>query len=124
MDDYSKCEIAQSRGPRLKFEGRLIASDSFETHGQDVREMRMEVYQTRREMRMEVYETRGGALIAVTRSDWLDGGKREVVLATVVGLGGDEDARHFAVLDAFDWHDRARSMVRNQLRWKLTMRVE
>lgn len=110
---YEKQRITQSRGPAVEFEGRLIASDSFETRsGHPSR------------MIMEVWETQGGALIAVTRGEAVQGGEaREIVAATVV-RSGEEQAMHFAVMSAFDWEDRARSMVRKQLKWSLKMRVE
>ena len=136
MDDYTKQRIVQSRGPAIEFAGRLIASDEFE------------VRRDNSTMRLEIYETQGGALIAVTRGEAMQGGEvRDIVAAEVVppmeGLtrmvpkAGDiptfnyeradvgvTDAMRFAVMDFFDWSDRARSMVRKQLKWSLKMTVE
>lgn len=125
---FGPVKIKQSRGPTIEFEGRLLASTEWETRdGQ---------------MRLELYQSRGGALIPVTRTDFEDG-RRALVSATVVEphkpgdpipngdgswrYGSEAEAyaaRRFAVLDHFDWTDRARSMVREQLGWKLTRVVE
>lgn len=122
--DYEKIRIVQSRGPTIEADATLLASDTF-----DVR-------RDATTLTMEIWETRGGALIAVTRGEAMQGGEvRDIVDATVVepptDRGSDEVGRnfaelrmHFAVLDHFDWSDRARSMVRKQMKWSLKMRVE
>ena len=143
MDDYQPVTIKQNRGPMLEFEGRLLASDTFEVRRDGTK------------LTMEIWETRGGALIAVTRGEAMQGGEvRDIVEAKVVERArfpltlGSQDrvevrygsdglyingelvtetvnrqAMHFAVLDHFDWSDRARSMVRKTLKWSLKMRV-
>lgn len=127
---FAKVRIAQSRGPAIEFEGKLIAHDEFDVRRDNSR------------MRLEVWETQGGALIAVTRGEAMQGGEaREIVDATVVEPGitiaslrnpkpgspeaeEETQAMRFAVMQAFDWSDRSRSMVRKQLKWKLVQRVE
>lgn len=114
--DYSEnVRIKQNRGPTIEFKGKLLASTEWETRdGQ---------------MRLELYQSRGGALIPVTRTDFEDG-RRALVSASVIEsdpnvpeVNREADMR-FAVLDHFDWNDRAKSMVRQQLGWKLTQVVE
>ena len=110
--EYDKIRIVQSRGPTIEAEARLLASDTFEVRRDGTA------------MTLEVWETQGGALIAVTRGQAMQGGEvREIVAAAVVPQG-DEQAMRFAVMDHFDWSDRARSMVRSQLKWKLKQVVE
>ena len=111
----ARVTIKQSRGPTIEFEGRLLASTEWEA----------------REglMRIELYQTKGGALIPVTRSTFEDG-RRALVSATVVETGAAgaagfyEQSARFDVMDFWDWTDRARSMVREQLGWTLKRVVE
>ena len=139
--EYRKIEIKQSRGPRIEFEGVLLASDTFEVRRDGTA------------LTMEIWETRGGALVAVTRGEAIQGGEaRDIIETSVVeptrprsdGSQGSasidrdgatialreghelvgQQAMRFAVLDHFDWSDYARSMVRRQLKWSLKMRVE
>lgn len=110
--DYEKIRIVQSRGPVIEADAALLASDEFDVRRDNTR------------MRMEIWQTQGGALIAVTRGEAMQGGDvREIVEAAVVPPG-DEQTMRFAVMSAFDWSDRARSMVRRTLKWDLKMRVE
>lgn len=124
--DYEKIRIVQSRGPTIEADAALLASDEFDVRRDNSR------------MRLEIWQTQGGALIAVTRGEAMQGGEvREIVEATVVPpvlvddglmLDGSKvvetQAMHFAVMSAFDWSDRARSMIRKQLKWMLVQRVE
>ena len=119
--EYDKIRIVQSRGPTIEAEARLLASDTFEVRRDGTA------------MTLEVWETQGGALIAVTRGEVMQGGEvRDIVEATVVGPIGDplsideldHQTMRFAVMGAFDWSDRARSMVRKQLKWSLKQVVE
>ncbi|HUD89955.1 hypothetical protein [Sphingobium sp.] len=90
--------IRQRRGPTIKFTGALIAKTEFDIHGG-------------REMRFEIWQTQGGAFIAVSATE-------EETRAVVVEHG-DEMEMRFAVMDFFDWSDRSRSMVKDQLKWRL-----
>ncbi len=110
--EYEEQRIVQSRGPTIEFEGRLIASDEFDVRRDNTR------------MRIEVWETRGGALVAVTRGEVWQGDAARPIVGAAVAEPGDEQAMRFAVMDQFDWSDRARSMVRKQLKWSLKLRVE
>lgn len=87
----------------MEFEGRLIAEDS---SGQ---------------VAMEIWLSRGGALIAVTEAPMRGGTDTR---ATVVEPQDDEQAMRFAVMDAFGWDNRARTMVRKQLQWSLVQEIE
>jgi len=104
--------IRQTRGPAIKFTGREIAHTEFTTKGRDPLSWIF-----------EIWETAGGAMIAVTSSapDQREG--VDDVRATVVELG-EAQAMQFAVMDHFDWTQRAKSMVRDQLGWKLVLEVE
>lgn len=94
--------IRQRRGPAIKFTGALIAKTEFEM-------------KTGYDMRMEVWQTEGGALIAVSETDM-------ETRAAVIEPGDEMDMR-CAVMDAFDWAERARSMLRDQLKWKFVREV-
>lgn len=94
--------IRQRRGPTIKFTGALIAKTEFDMRGGQ-------------EMRLEIWQTAGGALVAVSASD-------EETRATVVEPGEEMNMR-CAVMDAFDWNERARSMVKDQLKWRLQKHV-
>lgn len=129
MTEFTKTHINPSRSAPLRFKGLLLA----ETHW-DARDGYM---------RFELWETEGGALIAVTEGEVV-GSNRTDIRATVVepipksadaSLGDilsdalhmrDPDVDHlamrWAVMDHFDWHDRARSMVK-KLGWKLLREV-
>lgn len=94
--------IRQRRGPTIKFTGAMIAKSEF-------------TMRDGRDMRLEIWQTQGGALIPVSITS-------EETRADVVEPG-DEMAMRFAVLDAFDWQDRARTMVKDQLKWRLHREV-
>ena len=106
-----KIEIKQQRGPTIDFVGEMLARNTFQTSGNDLLEV---VF--------EIWETQGGALIAVSSSCPINRRGRVVTNATVVEPQEDKQAMHFAVLDHFDWHDRARSMARG-LKWKTRKKV-
>lgn len=121
----ARVTIKQSRGPTLEFQGRLLAHTEWEARDGL--------------MRLELWQTERGALIPVTRSRFDDEGRRALVSATVVepyrladqkvAVPGevpqtDDALMRFAVMDHFDWTDRARSMVRDQLGWVLKRVVE
>lgn len=102
MLEMKQTTIRQRRGPAIRFTGAVIAKTEF-----DLRDGR--------EMRLELWQTEGGALVAVSTTD-------QEVRADVVEPG-EEMAMRFAVMDAFDWHDRARTMVKDQLAWKLVRSI-
>lgn len=100
-------EIKQTRGPTLRFRGSMLAEQGWTApnHG----------------MRIELWQTEGGALVAVTEGEYtIDEIDRR---ALVVEPVEDEQAMRFAVMDFFDWENRARSMVRKQLKWRLVREV-
>jgi hypothetical protein len=108
---FERVEIVQHRGATIEFSGRLLARDEFVTRGNDP--MRIE---------FEIWESAAGALIAVRSSEPAEREGVEIVWATVVETGPDPLAMHCAVMDAFDWQDRARSMAR-KLGWSLRVEV-
>ncbi len=103
--------IKQSRGAAIRFRGECIASTSFDSRGGP--------------MMLEIWETERRALIPVTRGETPNG--RPDVRAAIVRLVDGADAptleMRLAVMDFFEWADRARSMVRDQLKWSLLIEV-
>lgn len=133
--EWERVEIVRSRGPKLEFTGRLLAEHEFQTRGRG----------PTFDMTLEVWETKGGAMIAASYGQPVDGG-REIVEATVVkpiyqynldthyqtaaladgdpSQSVDAQAMRFAVMDAFDWTDAARTMATKRLKWSLREEVE
>jgi len=116
MDEMIKTTIRQTRGPKLVFTGKRIAQAEFTTQGREPLSWLL-----------EIWETAGGAYIAYSSSlpaERQDG--LEDVRCTVVEPGehgGDQRAMQFAVMDHFEWTQRAKDMVRKQLKWKLAREV-
>lgn len=100
--DYQPVTIKQHRGPTLRYQGHLAAKTEFDTRRGDM-------------MRYEVWQTPAGALIAVSISD------RET--RAVVVEPGEEFAMRCTVMDFYDWENRARSMLREQLGWRFVREV-
>ena len=133
--EWERVEIVRSRGPKLEFTGRLLADHEFQTRGRG----------PTFDMTLEVWETKGGAMIAASYGEPAGGG-REIVEATVVkpiyrydldthyqtaaladgdpSQSLDAQAMRFAVMDAFDWTDAARTMATKRLKWSLREEVE
>lgn len=144
-DGLEAVTFKQSRGPTVRFTGRLLCETSWVTKGHQPLKMML-----------EVWETRGGALVAASILAKPDGeeGFEDVRVAVVEPIYGfaphdsfveevdefgmkivrciradlsnpkaDEAAMRFAVMDHFDWEDRARSMVR-KIGWNLTREIE
>jgi hypothetical protein len=109
-DEWERVEIVQMRGPTVEFTGRLLASTEFTAKGGAL------------DMALEIWETKARALVAVS-SGVMAGREREDARVTVVPPTDDVQAMRFAVLDAFDWDNRARSMAR-KLGWSLRLEVE
>jgi predicted RNase H-like HicB family nuclease len=109
--EYENVEIVQDRGPAIEFSGRLLCETSFETRGGRPLEITL-----------EVWETRGGALVAVSSSTLPGESGREDARALVVPPHPNEQEMHFAVMDFYQWENRARSMVR-KIGWKLRLKV-
>ena len=108
--EFEHVELVQDRGPVLAFAGRLIAETSFETKGpQPVA------------VTLEVWQTEAGALIAGTYRR-RPGSEEESFEGIVVEPSADHQAMRFAVLDAFGWDIRSRSMAR-KLGWSLVRDV-
>ncbi len=128
-DQYDPKTIKPSRGAPVRFKGRIIAETEWDTKDGCW-------------MRFTVWETKGGAYIAVIDGD-VPGKPDQVhckvgvvepiyqgepVLGPVVeerpGIiihsmerPRDETAMQIAVLSHFDWHDRAKAMLKRELGW-------
>ncbi len=109
--EFTKQRIAQRKGRTLSFEGKLLCSTDW-SNRDGVRTV------------LELWETRAGNWIAVTafEPDRPDA-SRDTAQAVVIDRQGDEKAMHDAAMDAWEWHFRARSMVKDQLKWSLTREV-
>ena len=109
--------IKPSRSAPLRFKGWCIAETEWTTNRGNL-------------MSFEIWKTVGGSLIAVREGDD-EYGNRYVDACVVEPIEpgpADEDAEPpFAMVDAvmtfFDYHDRARSMVKKQLKWSILRRV-
>lgn len=106
-EPFERVEIVQYRGPTVEFTGKLIAETSFTPKAGS------------NGICLEIWETRSGAWIASTYY-----GQDERAVATVVPASDDVQAMQFAVMYHFEWSNRARSMVRDQLGWSMVMEVE
>lgn len=111
--EWEAVEIVQTRGPTLEFAGRLLAETEFRTQGRQPMNLVL-----------EVFETRGGALVAVSAGTPIDGEGFEDTRALVVEPEDDVLAMRFAVMDHFQWSDRARSMLRKQAGWQFRQVVD
>lgn len=107
---YEPRTIKQSRGPRIKFVGRLLGGEQWTTKG--ARPM---------DMMIEVWETQGGALVATSSTVPADSGGFEDLRAAVFE-GEDEQAKRLGVMDFFEWDNRARQMAK-RLGWSMTVEV-
>lgn len=108
VTDYELTTIRCTNREAIRFKGKLIAEQEWETRHQST-------------MRFEIWETAGGALIGVIDGDIPGEDKAEV--SACIALSGDEFEQRIEIMRFFDFHDRARSMVRRQLRWKLVREV-
>lgn len=103
--------LKPSRGVPVRFIGRIIAETEWDTRDGCW-------------MRFTVWETRGGAYIAQISGDVPSKPDQVhcsvgVVEPIIVNSDGDRDetAMQIAVLEAFDWHDRAKAMLKRELGW-------
>jgi hypothetical protein len=115
MTEYTLTKITPDRSAPLRFNGKLIADTEWTTNRGDT-------------MRFEIWETAGGALIAVREGDGDDGYTDAIVVEPTepwqgVGKGHPPHSMVDAVLSFLQYHDRARSMVKSQLRWRMTREV-
>jgi len=115
-DEIIRTTIRQTRGPKLVFTGRKIAQAEFTTKGRDPLSW---VH--------EIWETAGGAYIACSSSlpAERDDGVEDVRCSVVEpgDFDGNQAAMQFAVMDHFEWTQRAKDMVRKQLKWKLAWEI-
>lgn len=109
--EYDTINIKPSRSAPLRFNGKRIAETEWTTARGDT-------------MRFQVWETAGGALIAVREGDGEDGYTDAIVVEPTEdwrasAKGHPPFKMVNAVLSFYDWHDRARSMVKKQLKWRM-----
>ena len=110
MTEYKATTLKPSRSVPVRFKGKIIAETEWDTYDGCW-------------MRFTVYETKGGAYIAEISGDVP--GKPDQVHRTVTVVEPiedadgerDETAMQIAVLDGFEWHDRAKRMLKGELGW-------
>mgnify|MGYP007106206929 CR=1 FL=1 len=110
LADYEPRTVKQTRGPRIKFLGKLLEGEQWTTKGHRPLDMLLEVWQTP-----------AGALVATSSSVPVDGGGIEDLRAFVAD-SGVEAARDLAIMDFFDWDNHARTMAK-RLGWSMTVEV-
>ena len=117
VTEYETVNIKPSRSAPLRFKGKLLADTEWDTNRGGW-------------MKFEIWQTKGGALIAVREGEKEDGeGYTDALVVEPVDPSPTDEegqppfAMRDAVLSWLDYHDRARSMVRKQLRWSLLRRV-
>ena len=110
-NQYDPKTLKPSRGAPVRFKGRIIAETQWTTNEGCW-------------MRFTVWETKGGAYIAQTSGDVP--GKPDQVRCSVTVVEPiypsatgerDETAMQIAVLQHWDFHDRAKAMVKRELGW-------
>lgn len=109
MSEYETITIRCSKREALRFKGKLIAETEWTTKHDTT-------------MRFEIWETQGGTLIPVIEGE-LPGEDAVKVSAEVVPPHPNPFEQQVAVMQFFEFHDRARSMVKKQLKWRLVREV-
>ena len=115
--DYKPKTIKPSRSAPLRFAGRILAETQWDTKDGCW-------------MRFTVWETQGGAYVAVIDGDTPGKSDQIHCAATVIKPifdvtgGRDETSMQIATLDAFDWHDRAKSMLKRELDWSPFLQID
>lgn len=109
MTEFTKQRVAQTKGPTISFQGKLLAQTEWESNnaGQTVV--------------CELWETPERNWIALTSFE--REGRDPTAVVAVIERIEDEQAMRFAAMDLWDWEYRARSMVKDQLKWSLTRNV-
>ena len=111
-DGWESVSVSRNKGSPIEFTGRLLADAEFTRQG--VEPMRHA---------FEVYETKAGALVAVWESEPAERGGYVRASALVVEPQEDAQAMHHAVMEFFDWDDRARGIAK-KLGWDLRQEIE
>jgi len=111
--EFERIELVPTRGPVVEFSGRQIAEDSYQTKGADPLDVVM-----------EVWETRGGAIVGMRSAMPAGRDGFEIVDVAVAEPRDDVDAMRAEIMDLFDWHVRAKSMMRKQAGWSFRREVE
>lgn len=122
MSDYTKQRISQvNHGETVEFEGQLLCEDRYE-YWVRVQRDEEECFVAHQ----QIWQTRGGNLVAVITKGPENGSGHQDTKIKVVEVAGDEPSidERCAVMELFDWRDRARVMVRRQLKWKLVRKVD
>lgn len=114
--EFQPKTLRPSRSAPVRFKGRIIAETEWDTKDGCW-------------VRYTIWETKGGAYIAEAAGDtpnkpdqvWRD----VTVVEPIVDEAGkrDENAMQIAVLGAYDFHDRAKAMLKRELGWSPYLEV-
>lgn len=107
--EYEPKTLKPQNREALRFKGRIIAEIEWDIPRDDW-------------MSFTIWETEGGSYIAVTEGS-IPGTDRSEMTAEIFPPQDDEFERRMAVMQFFRWHNRARSMVKDQTDWRLTREV-
>lgn len=99
--EYERVDMVQGKGPTISFAGKLLAETTWGTRGDDPMNVTL-----------ELYETPAGNWIAATIIEPLEREGYESLTARVIERREDVLAMRMEVLEAFQWHERARSMLK------------
>lgn len=110
-EEFTKQRVAQSKGPTLSFHGRLLCSTEHRARGADVAVI------------LVLWETPEHNWIALTAFEREGDETRDSATATVIERQDDEQTMRWAAMAAWEWSYHARSMVKSQLRWVLSVTV-
>lgn len=108
MTEFTLTTLKPSKTEAIRFKGRIIAETEWTTNRGEY-------------MRFEIWETQGGAYIAVIEGS-VPNDREKIITAEVIEPQDDRKAMHIAVMRFFEFHDRARSMVR-PLKWNTIREV-
>ena len=109
-EEYQAKTLKPSRGAPVRFKGRIIAETEWDTRDGCW-------------MRFTVWETRGGAYIAQISGDVPGKPDQVHCSVTVVEPHPNPTAMQIAVLQHFDFHDRAKAMLKRELGWSPVIEV-
>ena len=111
--EMERVEFVPSAGPNVEFTGKLLAQGRYETGGRDPLSVQMEVWQTQ-----------GGAYVAMRCANPSSRDGIKVTEVAVVPAQADALAMRCAVMDLFDWNNRARAMMRKAQDWSFKLEVD
>ncbi len=105
-EGFERVRIARTRGPILRFMGKVIAE---KIHGSKAHNQRW--------IELRVWETPGGAWVVEKANASDAAGERDFFAAWVIEAAVPADERPAHVMEALDWSNLARTMAKD-MGWK------